>query len=179
MLKQRWPVIFFAAKLWSTSKIDKLYQWCKACVLYTSVRVYRLSLFCSKLKIWKAKSASQIGASFYRMFANRAHVNESTSVVHVSSFLSDCSKFAVECDWNGKNSENVQNLGFFKKRWNFRWKILSFSKIAKCSKFTVECGWLSKISQNRQNFGFFERINGFSEKKFWIFSKSLKVASLL
>ena len=26
-----------------------------------------------------------------------------------------CSKFAIECDWNSKNSQNNQNLGFFEK----------------------------------------------------------------
>ena len=75
------------------------------------------------------------------MFANWARVNEPTSVVHVSEvfFSSNCSKFAVECDWNSGNSQNVQNLGFFKKnRWVF-WKKMNFLKIAKGNKFALEC----------------------------------------
>ena len=30
-------------------------------------------------------------------------------------FSLNCSKFAVECDWNSKNSQNFRNLGFFGK----------------------------------------------------------------
>ena len=40
-------------------------------------------LFCAILKIWKAKSSSQMGAFFYPIFANWVRVNEPTSVVHV------------------------------------------------------------------------------------------------
>ena len=57
-------------------------------------------------------------------------------------------------------------------------KILNFFKIAKGSKFAVKCDWKSKISQNVQNMGFFKELDGFLEKKYWIFSKSLKVANL-
>ena len=28
-------------------------------------------------------------------------------------FPVNCSKVALECDWNSKNSQNVQNFGFF------------------------------------------------------------------
>ena len=60
----------------------------------------------------------------------------------------------------------------------FSKKILIFFKIAKGSKFAVKCDWNSKISQNVQNMGFFKELDGFLEKKDWIFSKSLKVANL-
>ena len=34
---------------------------------------------------------------------------------HENIFRPNCSKFAVECNWNGKNSQNIQILGFFWK----------------------------------------------------------------
>ena len=69
------------------------------------------------------------------MFANWARVN--FVVVYVSEYC--FIKFVVECDWNNKISQNVQNLRFF-----------------------------------------FEKVDGFSEKQFWIFLKNRqKVAILL
>ena len=75
------------------------------------------------------------------MFASWARVNEPTSVVHVSEFHFFFSKF-VECDWNSKISQNVQNLGFlkkidgfFEKKIEFRIKVI----IDKGGKFAVEC----------------------------------------
>ena len=62
-------------------------------------------------------------------------------------------------------------MGFSKKK-------LKFFEIAKGSKFAKKCDWISKISQNVQNLGFFNKVDGFLEKKYWIFSKSLKVANL-
>ena len=57
------------------------------------------------------------------------------------------SKFAVECDWNSKISQNVQNLGFLANRWVF-WKKSWFFllKIAKGSKSDVEGDWNSRTS---------------------------------
>ena len=66
------------------------------------------------------------------MFANCVHIK--TMFVHVSkreTFCQlNCSKFAVECDWNGRNSQNVQNLVFSKKNHEIfqnhhMWQILS------------------------------------------------------
>ena len=88
----------------------------------------------------KAKFCSQIGQSFYPMFENWACVNEPRSVAHVCEifFSSNCSKFAVECDWNRKISQNIQNFGFFVKKWmGFPKKVLIFFKIAKGSKFAL------------------------------------------
>ena len=55
---------------------------------------------------------------FYPMFANCDHTK--MMLVHVSereiSFSLNCSKFAAECEWNSKNTQNVQNLDFFWKK---------------------------------------------------------------
>ena len=63
------------------------------------------------------------------MFANCVHTK--TMFVHVSEhefiFSLNCSKFAVECDSNSRNSQNVQYLGFFRKKsWVFSKKNLEF-----------------------------------------------------
>ena len=76
------------------------------------------------------------------MFANCVHTK--TMFVHLSEreifFSLNYSEFAVECDWNSKNSQNVQNLFFFGKiDGSFRKKPLNFSKIAACDKFFLEC----------------------------------------
>ena len=55
------------------------------------------------------------------------------------NFSTNCSKFAVECDWKSKNSQNVQNLGFFGKIDEFLNKNLFFLQIDKDGKFAVEC----------------------------------------
>ena len=60
------------------------------------------------------------------MFANWARVNEPTSVVHVSEFFSsNYTKFGVQCDWNSKNSQNVQKF-FLKKKLNAFFEKKSF-----------------------------------------------------
>ena len=52
---------------------------------------------------------------FNPVFANYVHTK--TMFFHVSEreifFSLNCSKFAIECDWNSENSQEVQNLGFF------------------------------------------------------------------
>ena len=58
------------------------------------------------------------------------------------------SKFAAECDWNGKKSKTIQNSVYcFEKIGFFRKKILYFFKIAKCDKFLLECVSNGIISQ--------------------------------
>ena len=145
----------FKLKIYKTTVMnssEKIYSINILCAPLTENNAVwlRVLMFCAKLKIWKAKSSSQKGKSyfFYRMFANWAHVNEATSVVHVSEnfFSSNCSKLTVECDWNGKSSRNIQNLGFFKKsRLVFRKNILNFFKIAKASNFALECVSIGNI----------------------------------
>ena len=63
------------------------------------------------------------------------------------------SQFDVECKRNSEICQNVQKLGFLRKRWVFR-KILNFSKIADGNKFAVQCERISKVSQNVQFLGF-------------------------
>ena len=70
----------------------------------------------------EAKSSSQMGyfwRFFYPMLANCVHTK--TMFVHVSDreifFSLTCGKFAAECHWNSKNSQNVQNLGFLEKNF--------------------------------------------------------------
>ena len=61
-------------------------------------------------------------------------------------------KFAGECDWICKISQNVQNLGFLsKERWFFQKEILTVLKMAQGSKFAVECDWKSKNFRNVQS----------------------------
>ena len=61
-------------------------------------------------------------------------------------------KFAGECDWICKISQNVQILGFFsKERWFFQKEILTVLKMAKGSKFAVKWDWKSKNSRNVQS----------------------------
>ena len=55
-------------------------------------------------------------------------------------FPPNCSKFAVECNWESKNSQNIQNLGFFwKNNVFFSKKTLKFFKITECGIFFLEC----------------------------------------
>ena len=77
-------------------------------------------LFCAIFKIWKQNlplKCAICDVFSYPMFANCVHTK--TMFIHVSEreifFSLNCSKFAVECDSNSKNSQNVQNLGFFGK----------------------------------------------------------------
>ena len=72
--------------------------------------------------------------------------------------LLEVAKFAGECDWINKNSQNVQNLSFLQKIDGiFEKKFDSFLKISKGSKFARECDWIGKNSQNVQNLSFFKR----------------------
>ena len=68
----------------------------------------------------KAKSSTQMGhfrRFFYTMLANCVHTK--TMLVHFSErkifFSLNCSKFAIEYDWNSKIPRNIQNLGFLEK----------------------------------------------------------------
>ena len=83
-------------------------------------------------KKMKAKSSSQM--RHFRRFSlpdvcqlRSRHIDK---FVHATEreivFRPNCSKFAVECDWNSRNSQNVQNLGFFEKIDGFFEKNLIF-----------------------------------------------------
>ena len=135
-------------------------------------------------RIWKAKSSSQTGAFFNVVFfANwaRAKNNVGSRFWTWKLFSLNCSKLAVECDWNSKNSQYVRKLGFFcAKQMVLSWKkILKFFKIAKCGKVLWKASQivlLLKNSQNVQILGFLEE-DGFFRKTPWNFSKSLNVAN--
>ena len=75
------------------------------------------------------------------------------------------SKFAVECNWISKITQNFRKLASFWKKNGFSKKILSFLKTASGSKLAEECKWINKISQNVKNLGFLiGRKNGFFQK---------------
>ena len=82
-----------------------------------------------------------MGALFHLMFANCVYANiGSLFTIELEIVFSPvCSKFTAECDCNTKNSQNVQNLGFFGKIDGFFEKELDFFKIARFGIFAVEC----------------------------------------
>ena len=68
-----------------------------------------------------SKIFSSIGL-FLTFFLNPMFVNyiHATIGIFFTSereiiFSLNCSKFAAECDWNSKSSQNVQDLGFLEK----------------------------------------------------------------
>ena len=66
------------------------------------------------LKNLKTKSSSQISPFFTRCFPSElAERSQHRLFTCLKFFSTNCRKFAVECDWNTKISQNVQNLGFF------------------------------------------------------------------
>ena len=75
------------------------------------------------------------------------------------------SKFAIECDWNSKFSQNVQVLVFWKKPSGFQKKMIFF-KIVKNSKFAEKRDWFSDISQHVTKKRF--------RKQDWLFGKVLE-----
>ena len=72
-------------------------------------------------------------------------------IVYVSDrefFSSNCCEIAVKCDWNGKNSQNIQNLVFLKKKVRFfRKKIEKFSETINVE-FFVECDQMVLFPKN-------------------------------
>ena len=56
----------------------------------------------------------------------------------------------VECDWNSKNSENLQNLFFLMEKYGgyFEKKLIFLKKIAEPSKLAVKRDWKNKTAQN-------------------------------
>ena len=78
----------------------------------------------------------------------RKRANISCSRVWMSMFFSsNCSKFAAKCDWNGKISQNVQNLGFFfrkkdgffEKKLNIAVECVSSENVSLKSLFSSHC----------------------------------------
>ena len=90
-----------------------------------------LLLFCA---IYGSKIIHSNGALFYPMFPNCVHVKRrSFTFLNVKFFPPNCSKFAVEFDWNGKISQNVQNLGLSEK-WSSK-DLEFFSKLLNVANF--------------------------------------------
>ena len=88
------------------------------------------------------------------------------------------SKFAVECNWINKISQNFQNSLLLKKNEIGFQKKTSFLKNVELSKFSVECDWISDIFQRVQKLRF--------RKQYWVSGKNpefrwkqLKVANLM
>ena len=97
-------------------------------------------LFCAiLLRIWSKifLSNGPFLTFFFQPDVCQLRSRQHRQYVHVTEhefFSPNCSKFAVECDWNSMISQNVQNLGFFwkKNRWVFRKKLwIFFSKLIK------------------------------------------------
>ena len=93
-------------------------------------------LFCAIFRIWKENLP--LKCAICDVFFNRCLSiaftlkRSSFTFLNMIFFLLNCSKFAVECDYNSKNSQNVQN-------WCFFGEIDGFFKIATCGKFFLEC----------------------------------------
>ena len=90
------------------------------------------------------------------------------------------SKFAVECNWFCKISQNVKNLWFLinKNKWVFR-NICEFSwKIAKSSKFALQWDWIGKIPQNVQKLCVLKKDVFFLTNPLFL-KKLLKITNLL
>ena len=67
-------------------------------------------------------------------------IHDSWDILALTSFSSPkYSKFGVECDWNSYTSQNVRNLGFWKKNDGFFWNKVGTFKIGEGGKFAVEC----------------------------------------
>ena len=109
--------------------------------LFSVLAVFDL-LFCAYSLKYESKIFLSNGCIFYPMF-ELALKTMLTRVSECEFFSLNCSKFALECNWSSKKSQNVQNLGFFavfwKNRWVFSKKSLKIFKIAKSGKFFLEC----------------------------------------
>ena len=105
---------------------------------YQNIIEGKMILFCSELKIWKAKSSSKWGRFLTRYLPfELAQTSQHRLFMCLIFFSSNCSKFAENA------TETVRFLRTFKiwgvqNNWIFR-KVLNFSIFAKGSKFAFEC----------------------------------------
>ena len=82
------------------------------------------------------------------------------------------SKFAVECNWISKISQNVKNYVFSLKNIDlFFEKNLDFLKSLKAANLRYKATEKSKTSQNVQKLVLINEIIVFLEKKLWFFLK--------
>ena len=77
------------------------------------------------------------------MFANCVHANIGILLTSEREIIlsPNCSKFAVEYDWNCKTTQNVRILGFLekKKKMGFFEKNLEIFETGTCGKFFLQC----------------------------------------
>ena len=108
-------------------------------------------------------------------------LNDDHSRLWTWFFPPNCSKFAIESDWNCEISRNVQNLSIFGKIDGFfSEKNLIFSetlKVANCFWNAYHMVILRRRSQNFQIF-FFGKIERCARKNAWNSSDSLSVANI-
>ena len=79
-----------------------------------------------------------------------------------------------------ESSQNVQNLVFLGKIYEFFGKNWLFQKTPKIKLIVVGCKWISKISQNVEKMASsWKKKIGFSKKNFNFFCKPLKAANLM
>ena len=97
-----------------------------------------------------------------------------SNALTVNFFLTNCSKFASECDWNSRISQMRTNIFFWKKQMVFfREKLENFLKIVNGGKFPVECvsnyiiSWKCLPLQRNQKIFKFGKIRKFDENTFW------------
>ena len=85
-------------------------------------------------------------------------------------------KLAVECNWFSEISQNVENLGFLRKktRWVFRKRCEFSLKIANGTIFALPCDWNSKNQQNVQKNGVLKKLDGFFREKIHFSKKTAK-----
>ena len=77
-------------------------------------------------------------------------------------------KFAVQCDWMSKISQDVRNLSFsWKKTSRFSEKNFFFQKKVGISNFAVKCDWKIQLSQSVRNLVSLIQTFGFFEKNFF------------
>ena len=139
--KNRMLGCWYAASCTPPLQLPSPVQSCKWCKIFMKKTIFYFAPYLyygSKI----IRSNGSYPTFFSPMFANCVHASIGSLFTSEREifFSPNCSRFAVECDWNSKISQNVQNLFFFfEKRWVFRKKSLNFFKIAKSGKFAVEC----------------------------------------
>ena len=78
------------------------------------------------------------------------------------------SNFPVKFNWNNNIFQNVQTLAVIEKYMDSPKKWIRF-EMTEGINFAVESEWKSKVSQRVQNLFCFKKVDGFLEKRSWIF----------
>ena len=110
-LNQRATEIFPCnAKRWNRTEISLNQSWSALNVYERSTRALS---FCAMLYNMEAKLSAQMG--HIRRFSQClliAFTLKRCAFTFLKYFSLICSKFAVECDWNSKNCQNIRNFVF-------------------------------------------------------------------